>query len=71
MVRNELKINSTQVQASTSTTCGKFCLMFIIERLHNPDMSYDELLNEIFSDDCNENEKTVELFFNEIINSSP
>ena len=67
---NELKINSTQVQASTSTTCGKFCLMFIIERLHNPDLTFDELLDFIFTDDCNENEKTVANFFDEIVDGA-
>ena len=29
----ELKINATPLQLSTSDTCGKFCVMFIIERI--------------------------------------
>ena len=63
----QLKINCTQVQSSSTDTCGKFCLMFIIERLHNPDMTFDDLMNEIFTDNCAENERNVEKFFNEII----
>ena len=67
---SEIKINSTSVQLSTSDTCGKFCVMFIVERLHNPDMTFDELMNEIFSDDCEANEKIVQQFFEEIIDGS-
>ena len=67
---SEIKINSTPVQLSTSDTCGKFCVMFIVERLHNPDMTFDELMNEIFSDDCEANEKILQQFFEEIIDGS-
>lgn len=66
----ELKINNTQLQLLTSQTCGKFCLMFVIERLHNPDLTFDELLDFIFTDDCNENEKTVANFFDEIVDGA-
>ena len=64
---SEIKINTTPVQLSNTDTCGKFCLMFIIERLHNPDMPFDELINDIFSDDCKKNEELVANFFHEII----
>ena len=40
--------------------------MFIVERLHNPDLSFDELLNTIFSEEVLENEKVLEAFFSEI-----
>ena len=60
---DELKINSTPVQLSSTDTCGRFCVMFIVERLHNCDMTFDELLNEIFTDDCIENEKVLKTFF--------
>ena len=61
-----LTFNNTQIQSSLTDTCGKFCLMFIVERLHNPDLSFDELLNTIFSEEVLENEKVLEAFFSEI-----
>ena len=59
-------VNNTSIQSPLTDTCGKFCLMFIIERLHNPDLNFDQLLNESFSDDCNENEKAVNAFFDDV-----
>ena len=63
----EIKINSTPIQLSTTDTCGKFCIMFIIERLFNPDLSFDNLLNDLFTDDCSKNEETLVKFFQDII----
>ena len=62
----KLIVNNTQIQSGVSDTCGQFCLMFIIERLHNPDLNFDELLNESFLEDCNENEKNLNIFFDDI-----
>ena len=66
----KLKLNRSPVQLPTTSTCGKFCVMFILERMHNFDMDFDELLNGIFSDDCSDNELALENFFNEIVNGS-
>lgn len=62
-----LKINLTQVQQSTSNTCGKYCIFFILERLHNNDLEFNDFLNIIFTDNCEINENKVNLFFNEMI----
>ena len=63
----KLLINSSPVQLPTTDTCGKFCVMFVLERLHNFDMDFDELLNAIFSDDCSQNEQILANFFDDII----
>ena len=44
----ELELNTTQVQSSESSLCGEFTLFFIINRLHNQDLSFSILINEIF-----------------------
>lgn len=66
-IRNlkEIEYNETPVQSSSSTTCGHFCLFFILERLHNLDYSFDQLVNEIFSDNISLNERVVTEFYKE------
>ena len=58
----KIKFNTTQVQSDSTQTCGKFCIYFIYQRLFNKDLSFNEILNEIFSTDVDVNEKVVENF---------
>ncbi|SRR6266404_464835 len=62
----EYIFNDAPFQLSTSTTCGYFAIMFIIERCFNFDLKYKLLLAEIFSSDLEINEKTVVEFCNEL-----
>ena len=60
---SELIYNETQFQDDESTTCGLFVLYFIFERMHNLDMSFHELLQEIFeSENTLLNEEKVTQF---------
>jgi len=59
----EIEFNETPVQDSTSDTCGHFCLYYIVQRLHNLDYSFDELINEIFSSKISLNERIVTEFY--------
>ena len=54
--------NETQLQPNDSKKCGFFCCFFIIHRLLNLDISFDELCNSIFSSNEQENDKQVEEF---------
>lgn len=54
--------NETQFQDGSSESCGKFVLYFAIERMHNLDLSLEEILEEIFSTDCLQNETKVKEF---------
>ena len=63
----ELLFNTTQVQDLTTTTCGEFVLYFLFKRMHNQDLDYDMLLNEIFCLDTTINEEKVKFFFENII----
>lgn len=60
--------NETQVQSKFTSTCGNFVLYFAIQRLHNLDLSFSELLNEIFDSDPIKNENTVKKFLETIKN---
>jgi len=42
--------NTTQVQPSSSILCGQYVLFFLFERYHNLDLNFDDLVNEIFSE---------------------
>ena len=57
------EFNTTRVQAQDSEMCGKYCLYFIIQRIFNDDLDFEELLNEIFEANTAKNEVLVEEFF--------
>jgi hypothetical protein len=63
----ELIFNETQFQANFSDTCGLFVLYFLIERLFNLDISFDDLLEEIFYEDLLRNENQVKDFCDNIL----
>ena len=58
----KIKFNVTPVQSSISDTCGLFVLYFIINRYHNQDLSFTELVNEIFVKNIEHNENVVKKF---------
>lgn len=64
-LKSKIKFNKTQVQNVSTETCGLFVLYFLIQRMHNLDLSFDTLLNEIFDDDVNLNENKVKNFARE------
>ena len=65
-VIKEIKINVDGVQSLNSDTCGQFVVFFIFERLHNRDLSFDDLFNECFSSDIEANEQIIKTFFSEM-----
>jgi hypothetical protein len=66
----EIIFNETQFQADFSETCGLFVIYFLIERIFNFDLTFEELLHDIFYDDKLKNEKKVIEFCSEIIEKS-
>ena len=58
----KLKFNESQIQPDSSSLCGEFCIYFLFERLHNLDYKFNELVNELFSDNLEDNEKNVLCF---------
>ena len=63
----ELLFNTSRVQDLSTSTCGEFVLYFLFQRMHNQDLDYETLLNEIFCTNSVVNEKKVKKFFNSII----
>ena len=66
----KLKFNESQIQPNNSVLCGQYSIYFLFERLHNLDYKFHELINELFSDDLEANQKTVECFFEESQNGT-
>lgn len=58
-IDQEVVFNKTPFQKQSSDTCGYFCLYFLVQRLHNYDLDFEDLLESIF--------KTEDLSFNEDI----
>lgn len=54
--------NSTPIQSPNSKLCGKFVITFLIERMLNQTMQFDDLLETIFSSDLEQNDVIVERF---------
>ena len=51
--------NVSRFQKDDTSTCGLFCLYFLINQTFNLDLTFSELLNKIFSADPNSNEKRI------------
>jgi len=60
--KRQFKINDTPVQSLNSSSCGLFVLYFAINRFLNADLGFSALLNEIFTDNLDENEQLVDQF---------
>ena len=67
---NKLVFNETAFQDRTSDTCGKFVLYFAIERMHNLDLSFEDLLHELFDDQISKNEEKVKTFCDSVLNKA-
>ena len=62
---SQITYNINQLQPSISALCGQYVLYYLFERYHNLDMDFDELVNEIFTDNVMKNDETVVNFMNE------
>ena len=58
----EIIFNESAFQDLESDTCGKFALYFAIERMHNLDLSFEEILHDLFETDKFRNEEKVQNF---------
>lgn len=63
--RITFKYNETPLQSNNSISCGQFVLYFIVQRFHNLDLSFQDILDEIFEASIDINETLVQHFFNE------
>ena len=60
------EFNSFPVQCNNTYYCGAFVIYFLVERFFNLDLEYEELLNDIFTSNCKDNEQTVIKFLAEL-----
>jgi len=65
----DILFNETSFQLENSTTCGLFSIYFIIHRILNFDMSFHDLLEDIFNASKTENESQVMQFCNRLKNA--
>ena len=65
---NKLNIeyNQVQFQSDKTSSCGKFCIYFAVQRILNFDMSYEHLQELIFDTNTEINESTVAMFCNNL-----
>ena len=57
--------NENRFQSYRSDTCGEFCLYFLVERVLNDDIEFEDLLKEIFTVNLKTNEDRVQKFIEE------
>jgi hypothetical protein len=60
--------NTNQYQSSTTSSCGLFVITFAVERFLNLSMSFEHLLEEIFTDEIEINESKVNFFCQQLLN---
>jgi hypothetical protein len=63
----EIHFNNQQLQSNISLNCGLFCIYFILHRALNFDLSFTDLLEQIFQTDLNTNEIKVTSFCSNIL----
>ena len=62
----EIIFNETQFQLTTSDTCGKFVIFFLIQKSYNKDLNFTDLLEDIFDKNPSKNELLIEKFFEKV-----
>ncbi len=65
----KINYNETSFQKDTSQSCGLFALYFIFKRMFNLDLTFEEILDDIFETDNNLNEHNVDKFCKNILKS--
>ena len=59
----EIHFNETQFQSISSETCGHFTIYFLIHKSYNKDLTFEDLLEDIFENNPEKNETRVNKFF--------
>jgi hypothetical protein len=65
---SKIDYDETAFQKEDSTSCGLFVLYYIFKRMFNLDLSFEEILDDIFEVDTNLNEQNVISFCKKIKN---
>jgi len=66
----DIEFNNTQVQKSTTASCGLFCIYFIVHRALNFDQNFEEVMSEIFTHDLTQNENKVAQFCKHLLDNN-
>lgn len=64
--KKEIVYNDSSVQKLSSNLCGYFVLYFALNRLFNVDLSFKNVINEIFDSNPNNNDDKVRDFLKEL-----
>jgi hypothetical protein len=59
---NHMQCTVKRLQKYDTSTCGAFCIFFIVTRLNNFDLSFEDCLQEFFTNDLQANERRVLTF---------
>jgi hypothetical protein len=62
----KIDYNETGFQKEDSESCGLFVLYYVFKRMFNLDLTFEEILNDIFESDNSLNELNVSNFCTEI-----
>jgi hypothetical protein len=67
---SKIDYNETSFQKDDSDSCGLFVLYYIFKRMFNLDLTFEEILEDIFENDKNLNELNVIKFCKNIRKNS-
>ena len=65
-ISGKLTFNTTVLQGSNTDTCGAFCLYYIVHRLLNFDLDFEEFMNDFFSASLSVNDRNIARFLTSV-----
>lgn len=65
--KGSCQFNESKLQSDKSNSCGEFCLYYIVHRLHNLDLTFQEFMDDFFSLDTEVNETNVQNFVKTVL----
>jgi len=68
--KSNIIYNNSSVQMPTTSSCGLYCIYFVVHRFLNLDIPFDELMEDIFTSNLNKNEDLVFKFCHHLLNLS-
>lgn len=68
--KSKISFNNSPLQLDSSSSCGLYCIYFVIHRFLNLDQDFDEVLEDSFAPSLHENENKVSNFCQHLLNLS-
>lgn len=66
----KIEFNKTQFQSNSTSSCGHFVLYYVINRMNNLDLEFEDFIETFFEENIETNEKIIFDFFFNLVKQS-